>query len=491
MSLQLTDRFWGTCGRWLVRRRLWWRRQRTAARVAFRRWRRRRKAAKNRDAPLREFIYLDEVSVYSLNASRLGAIAAEFTDTETTSLQSGSELSLSGNVGAAKADAKASGSSTRTQESQVVRRSIVQTTFRELYEHEKDRLATRAVPDDVKIPQIDTLDELIEAEEVLKTDGLIVDPKRLARGALLEMEVELDTESVFQFSTLLQTLVEIIQENTDLFGIDEEEFEKGMAYGRIIERLLAGLVPIRGLAVDYVRIKPGQRELIAHRRLSERLLAGGLAGDQRLETSPLYVVGVTEEALYWKDIRRVLFSGTRFRVLCRMAQDGVQNSWTPIKLRDVLAKMAPELAKPIDALAFGDFFGKDDSGGKETNDGRRQALRGALNSYAASLTTAYGRELNPDDLLSLQGLVECHQDSFRTTSAMKAGFDAIAQCLADSLGIELHASAEKERRLKALAEAGLSLTGELEPSTEPSGDASLRPTREEYVLDSEFIAIYW
>lgn len=491
MSLLPADRLWEACGRWLTHRRLWWRRQRTAVRVAFRQWRRRRKAAKNRDTPLREFIYLDEVSIYSLNASRLGAIAAEFTDTETTSLQSGGEVSLSGNVGAAKAGAKATGSSTRTQQSQVVRRSIVQTTFREFYEHEKDRLATRAVPDDVEIHQINTLDELIKAEEALKIDGLIVDPKRLARGALLEMEVELDTESIFQFSTLLQTLVEIIEENTNLFGVDEEAFKEGMAYGRIIERLLAELVPIRGLAVDYVRIKPGERELIAHRKLSELLLANGLADDQQLETAPLYVVGVTEEALYWKDIRRVLFSGTRFRVLCRMARDGIQNSWTPIKLRDVLAKMAPELAKPIDALAFGDFFGRNGSEGEETDDGRRRALRGALNDYTASLAKAYGKSLTPDDLLNLQDIVERHQDCFQTTSTIKASFDAIAKCVADSFGIELDASAEKERRLQALAEAGLSLTGELEPATEHSGNASSPPDREEYVLDSEFIAIYW
>ncbi len=492
MSLTTTDRLWGACQRWLARRRLWLRQRWTGVRVAVRQWRRHRRAAKNRDTPLREFIYLDEVSVYSLNASRLGAIAAEFTDTETASLQSGGTLSLSGNVGAAKAGAKASDSSTETQQSQVVRRSIVQTTFREFYEHEKDRLATRAVPEDAKVTGIATLDDLDARAEELKVNGLIIDPKQLTRGALLEMEVELETAKIFQFSTIIKELVEIIQENTALFGIDEKSFNEGRSYGRIIEQLLAGLIPIRGLAVDYVRMVLGGRELIVHRKLSEHLLAGDFScGDGTLETTPLYVVGVTEEALYWKDIRRVLFSGTKFRVLCRLAQDGIRNSWTPIKLRDVLAKMSSDLAGNIDTLALGDFFGGASDEGEESDQKRRRAFRGALYGYTASFAEEHGRGLAPDDLLAVENVVERHQDSFETTSGMKDGFGAIAECLASRFGVELDPIAEKKRRLDALSGAGLSLTGELVLATEPPDDAPSNPFQEEHVLDSEFIAIYW
>lgn len=45
--------------------------------------RRRRRAARQLEgAPLREFVYLDEVSVYSLVASRMGSVATEHTATE-------------------------------------------------------------------------------------------------------------------------------------------------------------------------------------------------------------------------------------------------------------------------------------------------------------------------------------------------------------------------------------------------------------------------
>lgn len=62
-------------------------RGRLGLRERIRRWRRRRAARKERSTPLREFVYLDEVSVFSLLASRVGAIAAEFTATESTSLR--------------------------------------------------------------------------------------------------------------------------------------------------------------------------------------------------------------------------------------------------------------------------------------------------------------------------------------------------------------------------------------------------------------------
>lgn len=47
--------------------------------------RRRRQRAFRKHSDLREFIYLDDVSVFSLIASQLGPVATEFTNTEATS----------------------------------------------------------------------------------------------------------------------------------------------------------------------------------------------------------------------------------------------------------------------------------------------------------------------------------------------------------------------------------------------------------------------
>src|SRR5690242_4475490 len=92
------------------------------------RWRRakRVKAAKTATASLREFVYLDEVSVYSLLSSRQGALASDYTDTRSeTSL---SELSgaVSANSGVLKGDLSSKLSGTEVQTSQVVRKSTIQ-----------------------------------------------------------------------------------------------------------------------------------------------------------------------------------------------------------------------------------------------------------------------------------------------------------------------------------------------------------------------------
>ena len=97
--------------RWVIRFRVWLRQ------------RRRKLALRKNKGSLREFIYLDEVSVYSLNASRLGAIASEFTETEKASLNVGVQNSFGAGVDIG---------------SQVVRKSIVQTTFKEFYDNETE-----------------------------------------------------------------------------------------------------------------------------------------------------------------------------------------------------------------------------------------------------------------------------------------------------------------------------------------------------------------
>lgn len=155
----------------------------TRLRVWFRRWRRKR-ASKRQSAPLREFVYLDEVSVYSLIASRLGPIAAEFTEKQTASLQSETRSSLSAGSGVAKAGVDSRLATGQTQESQVVRRSIVQTTFKEFYEMEQDSLAMRPIPEGLEPPKTDSLEDLETNMEELENKGWIVDPAKLPRGQL-------------------------------------------------------------------------------------------------------------------------------------------------------------------------------------------------------------------------------------------------------------------------------------------------------------------
>ena len=70
-------------------------------------WLRRRKSRRPSEdsySERREFVYLDEVSVLSILASRTGGIATEFTERQSTSLNSEVKSSLGVGLGGTKAN---------------------------------------------------------------------------------------------------------------------------------------------------------------------------------------------------------------------------------------------------------------------------------------------------------------------------------------------------------------------------------------------------
>ena len=348
------------------------------------RWRERRRARRTKTKPLREFVYLDDTSVYSLYASGFGEIPSERTDTLAQVRQS--EVRGSLNPASAGAGLTARAMSSQSQESQVVSRAIVQTTFKDLLEKERNSLALRHVPHFEKTPQTRSLDGLKAGErrgrreKKLVKKGFVVDPRALTRGALLEIEVELESEFIFQMSSVVQALVGIVNKNPDMFGLRQEEITEISNISDIIEELLVGLIPLRGRAVDYSVVvfdRPEDGKLIVHNRL-----LGALEDKGGFMTRPLFVVGVAEELLFWKDIRRVLFAGQRFRVLCRVARDGIGTSWVPLKLQQVVSSLSPDLGEAIKKFNRGDLFRAEADGADGVDVDQERAAREALRTHA-------------------------------------------------------------------------------------------------------------
>jgi len=451
-----------------------------------RRWRRKR--ASRKQTELREFIYLDEVSVYSLIASRLGPIAAEFTETQTSSLQGEAASSIgAGMAGLAKAGLSTRVVGVETQGTQVLRRSVVQTTFKELYDLERESLAMKPVPESQRLPEIRSISQLTDEAQTLTKDGWIVDSAGLARGRLLEVEVRLKAEDIFRVSAVVSSLLDILDGNPELFGPEAySELSKARAVGRVLEKLLTGLVPVRGRAVDYVVLEVGGAELIVHRRLLEGLQRSDAGG-----VHPLYVVGVAEQGLFWKDIRRVLFSEARYRALCRLAVDRVQASWTPVKLAQVLETLLPGVAERINALGSGALAAMTEAGKSErASELQQERFREALTRFAALLAEHYGGRVTPDDL-SEGGLPSVqHCAGFADLNTRRAAFDAVAAFVLARLGEERDPFLVADCRTAALADVGLDATGHL-ASLPSSAETSIVPATEDRFLDSEFVAIYW
>lgn len=499
MSVQLRESGKGRIRRWSAWVGLAVRRRIAALKLAWWSWRRWRAAGQNRHTPLREFIYLDEVSVYSLIASRLGPIAAEFTNTQTESLQDQSGISgRLGIAGVASAGADNRRISTNSQESQVVRRSMIQTTFREFREYEKDRFAVSLpegkadeTPNEV-IPNITRWDDILGNEEVLKRHRLLFDEEMLGRGALVEVKVILETHASFQLSAVFEALAGMIAERPDFFGTNADEMEDAMFFKRMVDELLVGLIPLRGVAVDYAVVTLSGRRFIAHRDLCEKLAGVEPDVGHKVRPVPLHVVGVAEEALFWKDIKRVLFSRAEFLVMCRTSRTGLQEeeSWSPMKLGQVIGSVVPEVESKINKLSLESIFNADgiENGARDED----LAARRALMEYATSLLDDNGCDLGASEVGELYALVAERSGEFGTAEQKFSGFKAIEEYLARGFDeIEIDGDEELGRRETALASAGLSYWEDGLPSEVGESNGEVGPEARALILDTEFIAIYW
>lgn len=476
--------------------RVWWRRRRLRA-----------EAKKQQAPPLREFVYLDEVSVYSLNVSRLGSVAADFTETRSSSLQSEAGASFGASApGVGTAGVNSRLLSGQSRESQVLRTATVQSAFKEFYEFEQelDSFAMRPVPEDRKPPDLRDAKTLAAQTKNAAPDGWVVDPGTLIRGQLVEAEVKLEADATFLTSAVIATMVGIVESEPGMFGADvKNDLAQGKAVRRVLEELLAGLVPVRGRVLDYEVVEIEGREWIVHRRLLERLAET----DRPPTTRPLYVVGVAEHGLFWKDLRRVLFSGAHFRVLVRMGQNGLRDTWTPVKLAHVIEPVASDLASQLNSFGPEMIAAISDGAAEADSDADLQQRLGkrALLAYAEHLAARNGHELDAEDLQELEPIAEEHSVSFDTAPRRQQAFSEVDSFLNDRFGWPADPEAEAECRSEALRESGLdafgqpalpaapgeTLTALSTSDLSPHGGVPATAAREERYLDSEIVAIYW
>ena len=191
--------------------------------------------------PLREFIYLDEVSLASLLASQKGEI------TENITSQSGDEfLAEAGGKISSNTPLLPSGEinsrfqTTNSSSLQTVSKANAQSLFRELYKLEYLR----------KVGPVQGPDSAASMEELKsgKFDGAVHRVANLERGDLVEFKVRLSASWIFQISTMVAEFSEMFDESPTLF-IDHVKFTdlyQAKNANKIISKLLAGLIPVDG-----------------------------------------------------------------------------------------------------------------------------------------------------------------------------------------------------------------------------------------------------
>lgn len=427
-------------------------------------------------------MYLDEVSVYSLLASRSGPVPTEFTSTESESLKG----EVSGGVvvtgGVAKGEAKSRVESDRTSGSQVVRKSSAQARFKQLLDGEQSGLVLHAEGAKSPTPSVGSLSSLTDLDEVMADPAQsrsVLDPSRLKRGQLLEIEVELEAEEVYRVSQTLTALLDIVEQDPELFGLtDREGLREGGALVRVLEQLLVGLVPIRGRATRYRVVERADRTLLVHEDVLAQL---------DVVSEPLWVVGVAESSLFWKDVRRVLFAHNRYVALCRLGQNGLHDDWSPIKLVDVLKDVVPEIAAQLDDAGRGLLAAMRTPGGDQQVAATvRSQLNAALIAYAYELAHACGGTIERADIDQAGLLLDASAEPPDSVEGRRDLFAPVTALVEQRVGSSVDRTVAAQLRGAALLESGaLGLTSGDQPF------ASLAPSLEGRCLHSEFIAIYW
>ena len=369
----------------------------------------------------------------------------------------------------------------------MLRKAVIQTSFKELYEIERASLAMKPLEAD-KVPEVSEISELEETLGTLASERWIVDPDAMRRGELLEVEVELEADPIFRMASVITTIQELMEDNELLFGHEmTAQLPQMRSVAQLLEGLLFGLVPIRARLVSYRSASIGGHEVLVHLSVLEKLPPG-----QKLETHPTFVVGVAQQDLFWKDIRQVLFSRARHTTFCRLATSGMADRWNPVKVADVLAGIIPKFDEMMK-----DFNEHVSVAMSQVPDASLLVDRPAHPStdmkrtYVELLSEHHGQTLTPDLLDELTSTIFPDDDWLRSVDSRRPVFNKLTQRVDKALGSETSREVAYQLRSAAMEKVGIDGMPAVQTPSWSEDKSAPGRNREERVLEAEIIAIYW
>ena len=428
--------------------------------------------------PLREFIYLDEVSLQSLLASQKGAITEQISSEASELLESEISGSMKGGVpGLTEAELGSRMQAQNANSTHISRKATVQSWFGELHAISDLRLVSPITKTSAQIRPCRTIEEL----KAVSSCSTRLAADKLTRGSLIEMQVVLTADPIFTMKTFIGEMAEMVEDAPTLFAGTEglDAFEEAGPIRIMLQRLLVDLVPIRCRAVDHVVVPIDGSDHIVHR---------DAIGDLDIETRPLDIAGVTEESLYWRDLRRVLFSEGTFSVLARVGRTGLHETWNPVKLAQIFKDVVPNVLDQITGASLS-ALGTAAATGQGDVLAATQ-LEAALLDYGESYAEAAGIEASIA-MTKVRALASSLRDRWKRVSDQTSAFDAVKRALLECDGAQLVTpQADLEMREASRIESGLSLfPDDKRGNTTPTVTAIDKTAAA--LMDVEIIAIYW
>lgn len=440
---------------------------------------------------LREFVYLDDVSVHSILASRTGGIATQFTENQGASTTNEAGRSMGIGIGATKVTANTKSRRVEAKNSEVLSKAVIQTSFKELYELERDSLAMRVLDKDAEPESVLVHDFKQILEQSQKKGPWLLDAKNLCRGNLIEVELALEADPIFHMVSVFATVMDLFEHNEHLLGYDAaSQLPQVASLVRVLEGLLAGLVPVRGRLVEYKSAKIGDQDILIHQKLVDQLTVDDLPA-----LRPAYVVGVAERNLFWKDIRRVLFSGAEYTAFCRVATTGLARTWHPVKVANVLGGIVPNFDELMVNLTEMARKAIAESGtAARTNLDRDQQLGiSTMLAYAESISSHHGKPLTAQMKDEITRVIPNTTDWLNSVTDRKPIFAKVTQIVEGALGAEERVDGEMriQFRRAALSAAGFATPLLSIANGVGQHEEALTVDRDVVFLDTEIVAIYW
>lgn len=423
--------------------------------------------------PLREFIYLDEVSLRSLLSSKKGEMTATTSREVSHSTENENRETVGVDIASVGKMEATSRFQTRNSSSlQTAKKATVQSWFREL-----DQLPNIRLLETVhQVVPFATNQELLECSNL----SVCIPEDKLRRGEIVEFKARLSADPIFHMITLFSEFKGMASDFPEMMtghgGL--KVFHEVEGVGRVIQRLLAGLIPVRAEALDYAVIEVEGTKYVVHKEAISRL---------NIESEPLELVCVTELDAYWKDIRRILFSDAEFTILARISKSKIQTSWTPIKLADLMKGLVPDLSELLNnATRF--LFDPDRVALPQVE--TYSKLQASLHHYSASLLKKV--EISEEDKSLISSQVKSINLTDQSAIGQKQAFVTVRKIVSEFASLDVSPDQDLAFRESARATEGLEYFASTEHApTVPVRNQSSPVDRDKPMLDVEVVAMYW